>query len=211
MPRGGRRGGTPGKAYPNRSDLQTAQPVSTVPNQPYGQAGQQAEAQKVAPLAGKGAGMPPPPAAAGGGQGPMPPQMGPPPKPLDAPTDKPGQPLMAGAPIGPGPGPEALPNVQQPTDVLGLFLREMYRAEPSEDIRQLIQQHEMNSHNRPPAPTGPAAPPGMPPSQGVPVGPSPSTRGLPQTGPMGGPPMRPPAQGVPPGETPSPVEGEMGG
>src|SRR5438034_8515331 len=50
-PRGGPRAGTPGKAYPQRSDL-TAQKVATTPNQAYGEAGQQATAQRTVPLAG---------------------------------------------------------------------------------------------------------------------------------------------------------------
>ena len=54
MPRngkGGKRTGAPSTAYGNRSDLNTAVPVSTVPNQPYGVAAQQRAAQQAIPMA----------------------------------------------------------------------------------------------------------------------------------------------------------------
>src|SRR5215204_3091863 len=96
MPRGGRRGRTPGEAYPNRSDLQTAQPISAVKDQPYGQAGQQQKAQKTAPLAGaQAARVQPAPKAPQG--------MGEPPLPFNRPTERKGEPITAGVPMGAGP------------------------------------------------------------------------------------------------------------
>ena len=203
MPRGGRRAGKPGKAYPNRSDMQT-QPVTTAPNQTYGQAGEQAKAQKVAPLAG-----PAPSAPQGGGAPrPMPPQMAAPPQPLDAPTQRPNEPLMHGAPVGPGSGPEVLPQAPEQIDQMGLFLRELYRAQPSEDVHQLVVRHELSAR---PA----QRPSSVPPAQGVPGGPQPGGPMPPQMGPMGGPPMRPVAQGVEPGPPPMPGQeppmGQPGG
>lgn len=81
MPRGGKRQGTPGKAFSNRTDL----------------------AQNYAPDA---TGQ----AAAGGMQRPpQQPQYSPEDSPmLSDPTQRPGEPITAGLPTGPGPGPEAL-------------------------------------------------------------------------------------------------------
>jgi hypothetical protein len=46
--RGGARQGTPGTVYTNRTDLN--EPISTVPNQEYGKAKAQADAQRVVPM-----------------------------------------------------------------------------------------------------------------------------------------------------------------
>lgn len=53
MPRGGRRSGTPGKSYGNRSDLQKPRPlpVTTAPGQAYGAATQQQQDQTAVPMA----------------------------------------------------------------------------------------------------------------------------------------------------------------
>lgn len=100
--RGGKRTGLPGKAYDNRSDLNTnrgTQPITAVPNQPYGEAGEQIAAQEIAPLR----------QVPSGGQMAMEPQGAPVSvTPLDAPTGRPNEPVTAGVPIGPGVGPEAL-------------------------------------------------------------------------------------------------------
>lgn len=115
MPRtgkGGSRSGAPGKSYTNRTDLNTnkALPTTTVPNQPYGVAQQQQAAQAAIPMAGG-----PPIAAATSAPSSQP---APPPSimpgdltSLGAPSARPGEPVTAGMPTGPGPGPEAL---QQP-------------------------------------------------------------------------------------------------
>lgn len=96
--RGGPRVGQPGKAYPNRSDLR-AQPVRTAPGQVYGQAAAQAEAQKALPLSQ----LAPPPSP---NPAPAPsPVLAPP---LTDPTQRPAEPVTAGLPVGPGPGPEVL-------------------------------------------------------------------------------------------------------
>jgi hypothetical protein len=107
--RGGRRTGTPGAVYPNRSDLtRTKQPVQTVPGQTYGQAGAQAQAQKIIPLPTQNAGQVP----AGGAAAPTPaPPAGPLPgslTPLSAPTQRPNEPVTHGADAGPGGGSEVL-------------------------------------------------------------------------------------------------------
>lgn len=141
MPRGGGRGGkrqgTPGTAYSNRSDL--TQAPSAAPGQTYGVAAQQLRAQATAPLPKQGA----PPAAGGSAPaGPSPagaaPQVVPGGLgPLDAPSDRPGEPLTAGMPSGPGPGPEALAGAIQPLSPID-EMRAIYAAHPSDDMRRLI-------------------------------------------------------------------------
>ncbi len=105
MARGGRRKGEPGKPYPNRSDLRgpgTPDIPKNFTGQPYGAAQQQQQAQAAAP-AGPPQGAPGPAAA-----------LGPPPVPagslgaFNRASERPGEPITAGLPSGPGPGPEAL-------------------------------------------------------------------------------------------------------
>ena len=113
MPRGGKRTGSPGKTYSNRSDLNTNRsnvvPMMAAKGQQYGANKAQMDAQRALPIA-----PPPAPATAppGGTAGPgAPPAPGPAPMPitpLGAPTQRPGEPVTAGAPVGPGPGVEAL-------------------------------------------------------------------------------------------------------
>ena len=82
MPRGGKREGTPGKAYANRTDM----------GMNYDNAGSSAAS----------GGMAPPPAAP---VGPPPPRPDDSPD-LSAPTAYPDEPVTAGLPIGAGPGPD---------------------------------------------------------------------------------------------------------
>lgn len=142
MPRGGRRSGTTGKAYSNRSDLQgaklPAQPYPMGGNVGYGQGGALQQAQAAVPV-----GPPPTPAAAGPGPqggpqpppGPMPGSMGA----FNRPTERPGEPITHGLPTGPGAGPEVLPPA--PTDTAGTVLQRM-AATPfaSAEIRALANQ-----------------------------------------------------------------------
>lgn len=114
--RGGSRQGTPGQSYSNRTDLQANKlPVTVVPGQQYGQGVAQRDAQRVVPM-----GAPPSPGVAsapspalGTAGGPSGPPQAPGPLPgqvipLDAPTQRPNEPITAGMPLGTGPGPEAL-------------------------------------------------------------------------------------------------------
>lgn len=111
MPRGGLRNGKPGASYGNRTDLNVAKlPAVAAPGQTYGQAGAQMAAQKQVPIAPQ-----PTAGGAGLGEGAAPPavtpgQFGP----LDRPTDRPDEPLTAGAAIGPGPGPVSPPPAPDP-------------------------------------------------------------------------------------------------
>lgn len=116
--RGGVRQGTPGKAYPARTDL-NAQPVKTAPSQHYGDAQAQAQAQQAIPL-------PQQPAPTPGAQ------------PFHRPTDRPAEPLTAGMPIGPGPGPSM---AQPAVDPIAETLRAAYAAQPSPQLAALIESH----------------------------------------------------------------------
>jgi hypothetical protein len=129
MPRGGSRNGKPGASYSNRSDL-NAQPVRTATNQPYGQAGQQQAAQRAIPLPTQG-GAP----------------VGPQPAPLNASTQRPNEPLTAGIPTGPGPGPEVLSGGAGtgPDATLEGQLRGLYQANPNPDLAKLIATIEMRN------------------------------------------------------------------
>jgi hypothetical protein len=115
--------------YPNRTDLPGKPlPVTTVPNQPYGVAGQQQAAQAALPMAG--APQPPPgtqtqlPADAQ----PQVPMPGAAPGSFGAftrPTERPGEPPTAGLPIGAGPGPNPL---LQPPDSTIVLLNSLANA-----------------------------------------------------------------------------------
>lgn len=112
--RGGRRQGTPGASYQNRTDLNAHQPVRTAPGQTYGVAAQQARSQQQMPLPGGGPNAGPsmgspmgsPSIGGGGGLGPgaLPGSLGA----LHDPTGRPGEPVTHGLPTGPGGGPEVL-------------------------------------------------------------------------------------------------------
>lgn len=103
--RGGARRGTPGKKYPNRTDLSTAKPVpiQAAPGGQYGSAKASIEAQRAVPMASGPQGAPAP-----GGL----PDMTGLPSPdslpsLFADSLDPTEDVMSGARLGPGPGPEA--------------------------------------------------------------------------------------------------------
>lgn len=98
MPRGGKRKGTVGGMYPNRSDMRSP----ALANQPstYGDKAQQQRAVQAVPLPKpQGSALP----SARGAPAPAPPIPGA--SPFDRPTERPGEPVTAGLPIGAGPGP----------------------------------------------------------------------------------------------------------
>ena len=119
MPRGkgGSVQGAVGKAYPNRTDLNPSAPVEVAPAQNYGERQQQQAAQRAIPVG------PSPPAAAPGAEPgaerqpglpqslPPAPAGGPGVLPFLHPSNRPNEPVTAGLPTGPGPGPEALTGV----------------------------------------------------------------------------------------------------
>lgn len=132
--RGGVRQGAPGQAYPNRTDLnQNRQPVQAAAGQPYGQRGAQEAAQRAIPLPAA------PPVQASPPPGPAPGSFGA----FNRPTEYPNEPLTAGLPIGPGPGPEVLGGAPITNDdQLVAKLRGLYAAVPSSDIAALLDAAE---------------------------------------------------------------------
>lgn len=87
------------KQYPNRSDLRNPAKkvaVKAAPGQTYGEAGKQMAAQRAVPMAAPPTDVAPTPAP----QQPRvaPGAMGP----LNRPTERPNEPVTAGAPFGPG-------------------------------------------------------------------------------------------------------------
>ena len=118
MPRtgkGGKRTGSSNTAYGNRSDLNTAVPIATVPNQPYGVAAQQRAAQQAIPMAPTPV-APAAPAAPSAPSAPMEARDAIPmaPRPLPGeipwldPTNSPEEPITAGVDFGPGVGSDVL-------------------------------------------------------------------------------------------------------
>lgn len=133
MPRkaqhGGRRQGAPGQAYGNRTDLnQNRQPVQVASGQPYGARQEQVAAQKAVPLPDAPPVPASPPAPAPGSFGPF-----------TRPTERPNEPLTAGLPIGPGPGPEAIGGAPNPQGDVEAQLLAMYRQHPNNDLLRLIR------------------------------------------------------------------------
>lgn len=129
---GGTRSGTPGRAYSNRTDLNTRKlPISTARNQPYGVAGQQRASQSVVPL-----GTPTAPVPSPGMQSPSTPASRSS-IPLSAPSARPDEPVTSGLSIGAGPGPETL--FAPITDATSLELRALYQLYPNNDILDLIE------------------------------------------------------------------------
>lgn len=115
MPRGGKRQGTQGKAYANRTDLTSN----------YGPKG--------SPASG---GMEPPrdqtPLMSPGIGADMVPNLG-------DPTMRPGEPVTAGLPVGPGAGPEALgPMPPPPMDPVRQVVQAMMMVAPNPDLIRVM-------------------------------------------------------------------------
>lgn len=123
MTHGGPRYGTPGRAYANRSDMNT-QPIRTAPSQHYGDRAANERAQQAAPL-------PQSPAIAALMQmrGAPPDHPG-----LFRDTERPTEPVHAGLPIGPGPGPD-MSTALTARDLLEAIGRKY----PNPDLDALIQ------------------------------------------------------------------------
>lgn len=131
MPRkhGGRRTGTPGVAYPQRTDLN--QPVQVAAGQPYGARQEQVAAQKAVPLPAAPPVPVPPPSPAPGSFGSF-----------LRPTEKPSEPLTAGLPFGAGPGTEAVAGPWgglSDDDRIVAELKGLYAADPNPDVLRLIE------------------------------------------------------------------------
>lgn len=125
MPTGGARTGRPGAAYANRSDLNGS-------DAQYGDGVNQAAVVAATP------GSPSRPTTGGGGIAIAPGMMGP----LDAPTDRPTEPITAGLPIGPGANTLAHPVPTRGASEDLFELRALYRVYPNEDMARLIADAE---------------------------------------------------------------------
>lgn len=140
---GGPRVGTPGRAYPNRSDL-TSGAVRTVKGQEYGAAGAQAAAQKAVPVAGGATAVTPVPQTGPPGPAPLPASFVSPDETptLGGPSARPGEPLTAGLSFGPGRTPQ--PGDQTPANTVdqdvAARLRALYSMFPTSELRELIEQ-----------------------------------------------------------------------
>jgi len=125
------------KQYSNRSDLRNpaAKMAKTaVPGQAYGQAGAQLAAQAVVPMGGSPAPSAPAPAAPAS---PVPGAMGP----LTRPTERPNEPLTAGASFGPGPTPGTQFVVPKESDPILNELRGLYQAYPSPELADMLDSY----------------------------------------------------------------------
>ena len=126
--RGGRRSGTPGAAYAQRTDLQGAQPVRTAPSGGYGERVAQERAQRAVPL--------PSPTAPAAPVGPSAMRPGPVAGALGdplRPTARPSEAVTAGlfgTPQGPG------------IDPVLNALRAAYKIAPNERVAELIERLE---------------------------------------------------------------------
>jgi hypothetical protein len=144
MPSGGKREGTPGTKYPNRTDMAQPQAPQAPKGQTYGQAGQQMAAQNVVPIAGAPSAPTGPPSTGGPPGNPQLPGMEPGMVPgLADPSAMPMQPVTAGLPSGPGPGLEGLSTASYGPEDLS-HLRGIYLQHPSEDLRRIIEHTEQN-------------------------------------------------------------------
>jgi hypothetical protein len=129
-------------AYANRTDLNNPAKklaAKAATGQTYGEAGKQLASQRAVPMGGAPSDNVPAP------QPMIPPgAMGP----LDRPTERPNEPVTAGSPFGPGPGPEALaaplPGVSSLTqkETLIAQLRQAYTKYPNTAILQLLLELE---------------------------------------------------------------------
>jgi len=142
MPRSGRGGkvdGQIGKAYSNRTDLNAA--TTTVPGQEYGRAAAQQMAMRNVPMASapQQPAMPTPSAPQSAPQAPMAAPQPQTPLLWDHPNDRPGEPIHAGLPVGPGPGPEALapPPAAAQTPTASLLQQLAMAPGATPDVRQM--------------------------------------------------------------------------
>lgn len=120
-------------AYGQRTDLNM--PATAVPGQTYGEAGKQMAAQKAVPMAAPAA-----PVAPTATQRPTiePGAFGP----LDRPTERPNEPLTAGAPFGPGRmgGGNVYMGPRNSDPVLD-ELRALYATYPSDELADMLDSY----------------------------------------------------------------------
>jgi len=127
------------KQYPNRSDLRNPakkMAAKAAPGQTYGEAGKQVAAQQAVPMAAPPtdvapAPQPQQPRVAPGSMGP-----------LSRPTERPTEPLTAGAPFGPGRN-QQLGGYIGPrnSDPILDELRALYATYPSEELADMLDSY----------------------------------------------------------------------
>ena len=135
MARGGARAGTPGKAYPNRTDMH--QPIRAPSGGEYGSVKASIDAQKVIPLptannapVQQGQAAQPGPVIAPGSMD------------FEAPSQRPSEPVTAGLPDSAGPGPEAL-NLPTNASNVAMQLRTMYANIPAAQNADMLRLVEL--------------------------------------------------------------------
>jgi hypothetical protein len=139
-------------AYGQRTDLnaQRTLPVRAVPGQTYGARTQQINAQRLVPMGpppGPPAPLGAPAAATQQAGGPMVPPFPPAGSlgDIHRPTERPNEPVTAGAALGPGPGPEAMPAPQAVAPgSLSSLLANAAQATGSGNLRALASQAAAN-------------------------------------------------------------------
>lgn len=135
----------PGR-YARRTDGGPAQVMSAAPNQPYGEASQQLNAQRLAPMAGKE--QLPKAAIPSGGDAPQPAMMpefsglG-----FDAPSTRPGEPVTHGVDIGAGGGSSTL-NLPTPTQGTGRMTALLQRYSNADPTGGLVAQLMLKAQAR---------------------------------------------------------------
>ena len=117
-------------AYGQRTDLNMA--PSAVPGQTYGEAGAQMAAQRAVPMGAPAApSAPKAPTVAPGQYGP-----------LDRPTERPNEPLTAGAPFGPGRMSQGNAYIgPRNSDPILDELRALYTSYPSDELADMLDSY----------------------------------------------------------------------
>lgn len=116
--------------YAQRTDLLAPK---AAPGQTYGEAGKQMAAQRAVPM-----GNPTPSIQQAPAQRPTPGQAGP----LTRPTERPQEPITAGAPFGPGRTPVAAGySAPRNTDPVLAELRALYAAYPNDALADMIDSY----------------------------------------------------------------------
>ena len=127
------------KQYPNRSDLRNPakkMAAKAAPGQTYGEAGKQVAAQRAVPMAA-------PPTDVAPAPQPQQPRVAPGSiGPLSRPTERPTEPLTAGAPFGPGRN-QQLGGYIGPrnSDPILDELRALYATYPSEELADILDSY----------------------------------------------------------------------
>ena len=117
-------------AYGQRTDLNMA--PTAVPGQTYGEAGAQMAAQRAVPMGAPAApAAPKAPTVAPGQYGP-----------LDRPTERPNEPVTAGAPFGPGRMSQGNAYIgPRNSDPILDELRALYSSYPSEELADMLDSY----------------------------------------------------------------------